>query len=153
MGKSDSSTLSWMADDLARVTAVANELEAYIVANEVYRTLVVAMPDGNRKLTVSGGDLLARLKRLQEQRSTLTPEQQERLDRAAGQAQTTIYALRTRFHDLLRRELKSRNDQLAWDMDLRKERKENQADQAELKNRQVIATIREELNAPAPVQP
>lgn len=152
MGKSDSGTLSWVVDDLARVEAVANELEAHIVAGEVYRTIVVPTSEGNRKLTVSGGDLLARLKRLQEQRGSLTPEQQGRLDRADAKAKSTIYTLRTRFHDLLRRELKSRNDQLAWDMDLRKERKETQADQAELKNRQVIATIREELNAPAPVQ-
>ncbi|MCE7988293.1 MAG: hypothetical protein DYG89_44610 [Caldilinea sp. CFX5] len=153
MGKSGSSNLSWVADDLARVEAVANELEAYIVAGEVYRTVVVPISEGNRKMTVSGGDLLARLKRLQEQRSRLTPEQQARLDRADAKAKSTIYSLRTRFHDLLRRELKSRNDQLAWDMELRKEREEKEADHAELKNRQVIAIIRDELNAPAPTQP
>jgi hypothetical protein len=90
---------------------------------------------------------------LQENRAALTPEQQGRLDRADAKAKTTIYALRTRFHDLLRRELKSRNDQLAWDMELRKVREEKEADHAELKNRQVIAIIRDELNAPAPVQP
>jgi len=153
MEKSGSSTLSWMADDLARVETVANELEAYIVAGEVYRTLVVPTSEGNRKMTVSGGDLLARLKRLQEQRNALTPEQQRRLDGAEAKAKSAIYALRTRFHDLLRRELKSRNDQLAWDMELRKAREEKEADHAELKNRQVIAIIRDELNAPAPVQP
>jgi hypothetical protein len=145
--------LSWVADDLARVEAVANELEAYIVAGEVYRTIVVPTSEGNRKMTVSGGDLLARLKRLQEQRSALTAEQQTRLERADAKAKNTIYSLRTRFHDLLRRELKSRNDQLAWDMELRKAREEKEADHAELKNRQVIAIIRDELNAPAPVQP
>ena len=104
-------------------------------------------------MTVSGGDLLARLARLQEKRSALTAEQQGRLDQAATKANRTIYALRTRFHDLLRRELKSRNDQLAWDMELRKAREEKEAEHAELKNRQVIAIIRNELNAPAPVQP
>lgn len=153
MGKSGNGALSWVTDDLARVEAVANELEAYIVAGEVYRTVVVPTTEGNRKMTVSGGDLLARLARLQEKRSALTAEQQGRLDQAATKANRTIYALRTRFHDLLRRELKSRNDQLAWDMELRKAREEKEADHAELKNRQVIAIIRNELNAPAPVQP
>ena len=152
MGKSGNGALSWVTDDLARVEAVANELEAYIVAGEVYRT-VVPTTEGNRKMTVSGGDLLARLARLQEKRSALTAEQQGRLDQAATKANRTIYALRTRFHDLLRRELKSRNDQLAWDMELRKAREEKEADHAELKNRQVIAIIRNELNAPAQVQP
>ena len=127
---------------------MAKELEAYIVTGEVYRTVVIAA-DGNRKIMMSGGDLLARLNRLREQASALSTEQRTRLEQVANSVQTTIYALRTRFHDLLRRELKARNDQLAWNVEIRRDRAEEKADPAELHNRQQIAAIQAELKRPA----
>ena len=128
--------------------AMAKELEAYIVAGEVYRTVVIAA-DGNRKVTMSGGDLLARLKRLQEQAGALSAEQKGRLEQVANSVQNSIYALRTRFHDLLRRELKARNDQLSWNVEIRRDRAEDKADPAEVQNRQHIAAIEAELKRPA----
>ena len=127
---------------------MAKELEAYIVAGEVYRTVVIAA-DGNRKVTMSGGDLLARLKRLQEQAGALSAEQKGRLEQVANSVQNSIYALRTRFHDLLRRELKARNDQLSWNVEIRRDRAEDKADPAEVQNRQHIAAIEAELKRPA----
>ena len=59
----------------------------------------------------------------------------------------TIYALRTPFHDLLRRELKSPHDQLNWNMD--KRGAHENPDAAEIDNRQRIAVIQQELNRPA----
>jgi len=146
MSEATNPNLQWVEDDLTRVEAMANELEAYIVAGEVYRTVLVPAASGNRKITMSGGDLLARLKRLREQSQSLAAAQQARVEKAASQAQSTIYSLRSRFHDLLRRELKARSDQLNWNMDVRHARDEKQADPAEIQNRQHIAAIREELS-------
>lgn len=146
MSESQNSNRQWVVDDLTKVEAMAKELETYIVAGEVYRTLLMTTAGSNRKITMSGGDLLARLKRLREQRSTLAAAQQARVDEVASSVQGTIYALRTRFHDLLRRELKARSDQLAWNVDIRRDREEKEADPAELHNRQQIAAIKEELS-------
>lgn len=148
MTERQTTTMTWVAEDLTRVEAMAKELEAYIVAGEVYRTVVIAA-DGNRKITMSGGDLLARLKRLREQANALSAEQQGRVEQVASSVQTTIYALRTRFHDLLRRELKARNDQLSWNVEIRRDRAEEKADPAEVQNRQHIAAIEAELKRPA----
>lgn len=148
MTERQTTPMTWVAEDLTRVEAMAKELEAYIVAGEVYRTVVIAA-DGNRKVTMSGGDLLARLNRLREQADTLSTEQKGRLEQVASSVQNTIYALRTRFHDLLRRELKARNDQLAWNVEIRRDRAEEKADPAEVHNRQQIAAIQAELKRPA----
>ena len=148
MTERQTTTMTWVAEDLTRMEVMAKELETYIVAGEVYRTVVIAA-DGNRKITMSGGDLLARLNRLREQADTLSTEQKGRLEQVASSVQTTIYGLRTRFHDLLRRELKARNDQLAWNVEIRRDRAEEKADPAELHNRQQIAAIQAELKRPA----
>lgn len=146
MTETSQTNSQWIGEDLARVEVMANELEAHIVANEVYRTVLMPGASGNRKITMSGGDLLARLKRLRDHSQPLSADQKTRFEKAASQAQSTIYSLRTRFHDLLRRELKARSDQLAWNMDVRRARDEKQADPAEIQNRQHIAAIKEELN-------
>lgn len=134
-------------DDLARLAVMAKELESYIVAGEVYRTVLTSTASGNHKITMSGGDLLARRNRLREQYQTLTKEQQAQFDQVTGQIQSAIYSLRTRFHDLLRRELKARNDQLAWNVEVRRNREEDQADPAEVHNREQMAAIQNELNS------
>ena len=148
MTERQTTPMTWVAEDLTRTEAMAKELEAYIVAGEVYRTVVIAA-DGNRKITMSGGDLLARLKRLHEQAGALSAEQKGRLEQVANSVQNSIYALRTRFHDLLRRELKARNDQLSWNVEIRRDRAEDKADPAEVQNRQHIAAIEAELKRPA----
>ncbi|MEZ4728189.1 MAG: hypothetical protein R3E79_13740 [Caldilineaceae bacterium] len=147
MSETRSGNGQWVADDLALVEAMANELEAYIIDGHVYRTLLVATANGNRKITMSGGDILARLKRLQEQKGALAADQQSRLTKVKSSVDSTIYSLRTRFHDILRRELKARRDQLNWNEELRRERDDEQADPAEIQNRHHIEAIQAELNA------
>jgi len=147
MSETRNANRQWVADDLALMEAMANELEAYIIDGDVYRTLLVAAGSGNRKLMMSGGDLLARLKRLQDQKGALTADQQSRLAKVTSSVDSTIYSLRTRFHDILRRELKARRDQLNWNEELRRERDDDQADPAEIQNRHHIEAIQAELNA------
>ncbi len=137
--------VQWVVDELTIVEAMANELESYIVQGDVYRTLLISTASGKHKMTMSGGDLLARINRLREIPTAFSVEQQGRFENVTNQVQRTIYSLRTRFHDLLRRELKSRNDQLNWNVEVRRDSENDKADAAEIQNRQHIAAIKEAL--------
>jgi hypothetical protein len=137
--------VQWVADELTILEAFARELEDYIVRGDVYRNILVTTARGQRQLTMSGGDLLVRFHRLREHTASLSPEQQRHVESVASQIQQSIASLRTRFHDLLRRELKARQDQLTWNVDLRRASESDKADAAELQNRQHIAAIQEAL--------
>ncbi|HXF60252.1 MAG TPA: hypothetical protein VNK95_01465 [Caldilineaceae bacterium] len=100
--------------DLETAEAEVAELEDYIISDELYRTVIVRGSTGDEKIRMTGGDLLARLHRLQGEREILTPEQQERLDAAQRKADATIYSYKTRFHQRLYREIKARLDSLKW---------------------------------------
>ena len=145
MSKMSTISAQKLADNLAEIETMARELEDYIIDNEVYRTVLVSTGSGNRKIEMSGGDLLARINRLKEQRDKLPPAQQERVDNLDADIRKTIYSLRTRFHELLRRELKSRHDQLDWNVDVRRVHEEEDPDAAEVHNRHRIAAIQQEL--------
>ncbi len=134
---------------LAEIEAMARELETYIVKQDVYRTVLISTAGSNRKVDMSGGDLLARVHQLQEHQGRLSPAQQDQLKAIVADVQRTIYALRTPFHELLRRELKSRQDQLAWNRDERRAKEDDNPDIAEIGNRQRIAAIQQELNRSA----
>mgnify|MGYP005863519233 CR=1 FL=1 len=51
--------------DLAIAEAMVAELEEYIIKEELYRTLIVRTSAGDQNVRMTGGDLLARLHRLQ----------------------------------------------------------------------------------------
>ncbi len=142
-------TVQKLADQISEIAAMAQELETYIVKQDVYRTVLIATADGNRKLDMSGGDLLARINQLKERQGQLSPAQQDQLNSVADDVQRTIYTLRTPFHALLRRELKSRHDQLAWNQEERHVHEEEEPDAAEIDNHQRIAAIQQELNQSA----
>lgn len=105
------------AVDLAIVQAMTDELEDYIIKDELYRTLIVRTPRGDEKVIMTGGDLLTRLYRLAGERDRLTPAQQTQFEAVNQQAEAVIYSLRTRFHARLQRELKARLDSLKWFLD------------------------------------
>jgi hypothetical protein len=127
--------VQWITDELTTLEAFTNELEDYIVRSQVYHPVLVVTAGGTRQLIMSGGDLLVRLQRLREQAAVLSPEQQRRFGSVASQLQQTISSLRTRFHDLLRHELKARRDQLTWNVDLRRESESAKADAAQQNHR------------------
>lgn len=103
--------------DLAVLAAQVEELEEYIIKSEIYRTVRVQTPTGAQMVQMSAGDLLSRLIRLEGERDRLTAGQRSRAKDLALAAQSTIYSLRTRFHDLLKREIKTRLDSLNWFLD------------------------------------
>jgi hypothetical protein len=103
--------------DLEIAEIMADELEDYIVGDELYRTVVARTSAGDRRLSMSGGDLLARLGRLQGERSALSDDEQRRLEVLQEKADTIIYSLKTRFYERLNREFKARLDGLRWFLD------------------------------------
>ncbi len=106
------------ATDLVIASAMVEELENYIVNDDLYRTVIVRVPGrGDLKLQLAGGSLLTRLHRLDAQRDRLTPAQQDQLDRTVAQAERIIYSLKSRFHQRLQREMKGRLDALKWYLD------------------------------------
>ena len=133
--------------DLAVVAAEVDELEEYIIKGDVYRTLRVQTPSGTQMVQMSGGDLLARLYRLEAVREQLPPEQRSRAKDLALAARSTIYSLRTRFHDLLKREVKTRLDSLNWFLDdvMGDPKRARVEYPYEIRNRQRIQLMVEEL--------
>jgi hypothetical protein len=103
--------------DLKIAEAMAQELENYLVKDDLYRTVIVRIPGRDQSLKMTGGDLLTRLHRLRAISDQATPELQARLDAVEQAARATIYSLRTRFHDRLKREIKARVDSLKWFLD------------------------------------
>lgn len=103
--------------DLATLETMVEELEDYIIKDELYRTVRVHLPAGDQMIQMSGGDLLTRIFRLNAERDKLTPQQEARFDAARASAEKIIYSLRTRFHQRLLREAKARLDSLNWFLD------------------------------------
>ena len=133
--------------DLAVLLEAVGELEAYLVAGELYRTLRVQTPSGFQLVQMSAGDLLARLDRLACQRVGLSAAQQAALERAAAAAHSVFYSLRTRFHGLLQREIKARLDSLSWFLEdaTGDPRRARVAYPYEIRNRQRVQRMVEEL--------
>jgi len=105
------------AIDLAVVAAEIKNLEEYIIKDEVYRTVIAPTPGGDRNLQMTGGDLLSRLYRLQQQRDALTDAEQGELDNLQSQSDAIIKSLRTRFRGLAEREIKTRLNSIGWFLD------------------------------------
>ena len=135
------------AVDLAIAEAMAAELEAYVVNDELYRTVIATTARGDERLKMTGGDLLARLHRLQGERAQLSPDQLARLDRVQSSVDETIHSLRTRFHERLEREVGARVDALKWYLDdLAGDVERGRANfPYEMRNRQRIEVIRAEI--------
>ena len=103
--------------DLEIVEGMIPELEDYIIKDEVYRTVILPTSQGDQNIRMTGGDLLARLHRLQGERESLSAAQQQRLDAAQQRADEIIRSLRTRFNQRLLREMRARLDSLKWFFD------------------------------------
>lgn len=131
------------AVDLALVQAMAEELEDYLVKDDLFRQMTVRTPAGDQRPQMSGSDLLVRLHRLHGEREKLTPAQQTALDQVQASVDVTIRSLRTRFHDRLERDMKSRLNSLRWFIDdCRQDRKRCRSEfPYEIRNRQRIEEI------------
>ena len=108
--------------DLAVVGAMAGQFESYILRGEVYRTVVVPASTvgggtGERPVQSSGGDVLARLHKLEAQSNLLTEAQKQELTEAQAQIGKTAERLPSHFQALLLREARARLNSLNWFLD------------------------------------
>lgn len=140
------------AADLAVVQEMAAELEDYLIDDDVYRTLIISTAEGDVRLQSSGGDLLARLHRLQVQADQLTPEQRSQLAEIEESVDETVHSLRSRFRALLTREVKARLNSLKWFVDdCREDRRQCRTQYPfEIRNRQRIEEIMKILRQDSP---
>lgn len=152
MNKSSHVMAANPAHDLVIVRVMSEELEEYIIGEDLYRTINVRLPEGDQILQMTGADLLTRLYRLQGERAQLSSNQQAELDELKANVERTIYSLRTRFHKRLEREVKARLDSLKWFLD------DCASDMQrchvefpfEMRNRQRIEEALKELDGPLP---
>jgi hypothetical protein len=137
------------AVDLAVLEAENDELQDYIVGNNLYRTVHVRTPEGDQTVQMSGGDVLTRIFRLAGESERLTPDQQRRFTTMRTAAEQTIYSLRTRFHALLNREVKARLDALNWFLDdaVADPKRARSEYPFEMRNRQRVEVIMRELGS------
>lgn len=143
MSKSNYVAAEDPAVDLAIVQTMAEELEAYLVKDELFRQLTVRTPSGDQRPQMSGSDLLVRLHRLHGERDKLTSAQQSALDQVQRSVDDTIRSLRTRFLERLERDMKARLNSLRWFIDdCRQDRKRCRSEYPyEIRNRQRIEEI------------
>lgn len=99
---------------LSIVTAMADALEYYLIEGEIYRTVVTPVEHGYERFTMSAGELLALLHKLDAQRSELLQDQRRLVDELKDKVQRVTQRLWGRYHQLLEREIISRLDSLNW---------------------------------------
>ncbi len=135
------------AVDLAIVQAMSEELEEYLVKDELFRQLTVRTPAGDQRPQMTASDLLVRLHRLNGEREQLTPAQRTALDQAQRAVDATVHSLRSRFVERLERDMKSRLNSLRWFIDdCRQDRKRCRSEYPfEIRNRQRIEQIINQL--------
>lgn len=141
------------AVDLAIAQTMADELEDYLVNDDLFRPVIAHTPAGDMRLTMTGASLLSRLHRLEADREALTPEQQQQLDALQAQVAATVDSLKTRFHERLQREMKARLNSLQWFLDDCAEGVQSCKANFpfEMRNRQRIEEILKELGDDVPV--
>ncbi len=102
--------------DLSVLRAMADELEAYLIDDELYRTLIVHTPTGDQSLKMTIGDMLTRLHRLQRGGADAEGLEEE-VAKIAAQIEQTSRELHTRMQERMVREIASRLNSLKWFLD------------------------------------
>ena len=105
-----------LEDEVALLQAMADELEAYLLSDELYRQLVVHTPHGDQVPRMSLGTFLETLATLEQAADAgrLTPAQWEAVNEARHRLEEMRRRFPTAFRDKLVRELKSNLDSWNW---------------------------------------
>jgi len=99
---------------LTAAAAMVDALAYYLIEGNIFRTVMARQVDGFERITMSIGELLALLNKLQAQRTKATPAQQLQLDAMLANVQRTRNQLHDLFHDMVIREIMARLDSLNW---------------------------------------
>lgn len=104
-------------EDLAVVREMANEMQDYLLGDDVYHTLIVKTPQGEERIQSSCGDLLARLHKLAGQEKQLSAAQREELAAIRRRIDAGTGSMRSQYHGLIEREIRARLNSLKWYLD------------------------------------
>ncbi len=97
--------------------AMAEELADYLMADSLYRQMMIKTPEGTKQPKMTIGALLENLETLQWQRDSLTVQQRAVLDAIAQRVDIDRNAFNDPWRALLRRELKALMDSWKWYLD------------------------------------
>jgi hypothetical protein len=103
--------------DLVIAAAMVDELEEYIINDDLYRTVILDTPPGQARVQMTRGPLLPQLSRIPKQRDHLSTAEVAKYELISKRAEAIIYSLKTRFNARLEREMKARLDSLKWYLD------------------------------------
>ncbi|MEM7126651.1 MAG: hypothetical protein AAF702_10015 [Chloroflexota bacterium] len=102
------------AVDLAVAASMVGGLEAYLLHDDLYQTIVTETPNGTQRNQMTGGDLLTRLYRLQQQRAVLQAEQIQQLEMLQQAMDEICSSLQTRFRQKLQADIRASLNMLRW---------------------------------------
>jgi hypothetical protein len=100
--------------ELAIARAMANELESYLLSNQLFRQLVVRTPLGDLQPKMTLGAFSEHLRALRRREASLVTEQRATLDEIGKTWETMRRRYAERYADLLRQELRSQLDSWTW---------------------------------------
>ena len=118
--------------------AMAEELADYLMADSLYRQMIIKTPEGTKQPKMTIGALLENLETLQWQRDNLNAQQRAALDTIAERVDIDRNAFNDPWRALLRRELKALLDSWKWYLDDAArdgEARENYANEARIRTR------------------
>ncbi len=128
---------------LSNATAMADALEYYLIEGNVFRTVMVRLPHGLDRVTMSMGELLTSLNILQAKRAALTEQQALQLSATLATVARAREQFNELFHNVVVREIMARLDSINWFLhDCENHRDDCQTIYpAEIRNRQRIEEI------------
>ncbi|NPA90097.1 MAG: hypothetical protein GXO55_01410 [Chloroflexi bacterium] len=131
---------------LLTVEKMVEELEDYIVRDELFRQLIVHTPWGDELPKLSLGGLVERLNFLEKHLDELPPEERERVRKARDAYERFVRQYRDLVAQRFRREFKSYLHSWKWYLDELRENPDKAADYpAEVHNRVRLTTLLDEM--------
>jgi len=141
------------AVELAICRTMAEEMEPYLLSNQLFRQLVVRTPVGDLQPKMTLGAFLEHYRRLRRREKALSPTQRAELDRIGEVWATMKRRYEKRYMELLRQELRSQLDSWAWFLDdcLRRPNRCREDYPTEVRTRARISLLLEELGPDAQI--
>lgn len=137
--------------EFAICRTMADEMEAYLLAHQLFRQIVVHTPVGDLQPKMTLGAFIDHYRRLRRRQSALSATQQAELDRIGETWATMKRRYEGRYEELLHQELRSHLDSWNWFLDdcLRQPNRCQEDYPAEVHARARIALLLEELGPQA----
>lgn len=109
--------MSRWATEVAILKEMVEVFDDFILADRLYRTLLVHTAEGDRQPTMSAGRFLMSIRHLEHERQKLTHEERSALDSAQSRLETIRIHLSARYLDKLLHELRGQVSSWRWFLD------------------------------------